>query len=177
MILTQTENLWFPEKETSINHLTNFQKGEIFENFVKNLFDQKTGRFVVIDCTSEYAGHFGSLAARLTYPDLKFIFKSRGKWPHRFAVECKWRKCFNEGYISWASEYQLNNYVQFQKSYNITVFIAIGVGGHPADPEKLFVTPLDMISKKIHLTQNDLIPFDRNKKRRFFYDSKQNLLF
>jgi hypothetical protein len=42
-------------------------------------------------------------------PDLKFKFRNIP-----FAVECKWRKSFNNGSINWAKDYQVSNYKNYQ---------------------------------------------------------------
>jgi hypothetical protein len=48
-------------------------------------------------------------------------------------------KSFNDGKIKWARHKQIANYLDYQKQKTIPVFIAIGIGGEPYNPEKLFV--------------------------------------
>ena len=59
---------------------------------------------------------------------------------------------------------------------NIQVFIAIGIGGEPSNPEKLFITPLDHISMYTEVFESHLIRYKRNPKQRFD-DSEQLSLF
>jgi hypothetical protein len=54
----------------------------------------------------------------------------------------QWRNQFREGGIDWAKPFQIQTYINYQAQNRIPVFIAIGIGGRPKKPEKLFVTPL-----------------------------------
>src|SRR5690606_25966234 len=77
-------------------------------------------------------------------PDLEFVYL--GKWQQRFAIECKWREKFVDGKIEWANQKKISNYVAYEFQNCIPVFVAIGIGGSPDCPEKLFVTPLSEIA-------------------------------
>ncbi len=159
-----------------IPKLSSVEKGNAFENFVLNLFNQRSGRFIPVSHDSKSATIFGKIAASTTYPDLKFLFSTRGN-KYKFAVECKWRQSFNGGKIHWAEPNQLKNYRHFQNHWNITLFVAIGIGGEPSIPNLLFVTPLSMIGEKTHVGEEDLVLYKRDKRRGFFFDAKQlNLL-
>jgi hypothetical protein len=96
---------------------------------------------------------------------------------YRFAVECKWRKEFIAGKIEWAKDKQICVYEDFQHQNRIPVFIAIGIGGEPSNPEKLFVTPLDNISGSTEVYESELIPYKRKPTHRFFYNTVQLKLF
>ncbi|MEJ7912148.1 MAG: hypothetical protein WKF70_03260 [Chitinophagaceae bacterium] len=160
----------------SIKTLTSFEKGNAFESFVLKLFNQKSGRFIPVRHDSESATTFGKIAAKTTYPDLKFLFSTRGK-KYKFAVECKWKKGFINGKIHWAEPHQLKNYLQFQKQWNTTLFVAIGIGGEPSNPSLLFVTPLNVLAQKTEVAEEDLLVYSRPKSRGFFFDAKQLKLF
>lgn len=156
---------------------TAFNKGREFENFIESLFSKKEGRFVPVKHDSASALIFGRSAARAAYPDLKFIFQTRYGGTNKFAVECKWRASFVNGCITWATEYQVRNYLAFQKNYRIPVFVAIGIGGMPSDPERLFVTPLQIIGNHHTVAEKNLLLYNRKKYQRFFFDAKQLKLF
>lgn len=160
----------------SVSEVSNYDKGREFEIFVEKLFNQKSGRFIRVHHNSKSALIYNPRAASATFPDLKFIFSTKN-YKLRFAVECKWRQSFNNGKIRWAEAYQAENYLNFQQAYGIPVFVAIGIGGLPSEPDRLFVTSLDYIGNKIHLSEKDLIPYNRNKHHRFFYDYRQIKLF
>lgn len=64
----------------------------------------------------------------------------------KFALECKWRKGFNnQGYIEIAKPYQLNHYKKYQEEWKVPIFIALGVGGKGQTPENIYLIPLDEI--------------------------------
>ena len=109
-----------------------------------------------------------------SYPDLEF--DSRGKKKQRFAIECKWRQEFIDGGVYWAERYQISNYLDYQNKNGVPVLIAVGVGGAPSNPEKLFVTPLDHICMYTHVFESHLIPFKRNPEHRID-DTEQLKLF
>jgi hypothetical protein len=67
--------------------------------------------------------------------------------------------------------------VEFERSLNVPVFIAIGIGGRPSNPRKLFVTPLREICDIPIVSESQLMPFKRKTSRRFFYDTVQTMLF
>src|SRR5690606_15172670 len=110
----------------------------------------------------------------ISHPDLEMIF-GRGKY--RFAVECKWRKKFNDGKITWASNYQICSYEDFENQERIPVFVAIGIGGEPDNPEKLFITPLRNICNSEEVYEQNLIPYNRKPTHKFYYDTIQLKLF
>ncbi len=108
-------------------------------------------------------------------PDLELIFSRYKK--HHFAVECKWREKFIEGIITWASNNQIFSYLDFENRNRIPVFIAIGIGGEPSRPERLFVTPLRNIEMYSEIYEADLIPYKKRPTSKFFYDTVQLKLF
>lgn len=151
-----------------------FKKGCLFERYVHELFNERN--FKVSDWRSSIVISDKQLPrSYFLLPDFEFLF-IRNK-THRFAVECKWRQEFIDGKIQWAEEDRIIIYNRYQRERNIKVFIAIGIGGLPSNPEKLFVTPLDVISKSSEVGESDLLPFKRKPTRRFFYDTVQLLLF
>lgn len=153
--------------------LTNFQKGHAFEDFIITLFNER--RFKLLEWRSDKRATNGVFPLSNIFPDLEFAFM--GWRSRRFAVECKWRKSFNEGKIYWASLYQIINYVRFQSESNIPVFVAIGIGGEPKNPEKLFVTPLNNIKGFPEVYESQLIPYKRETKRQFYFNTYQLELF
>ena len=65
----------------------------------------------------------------------------------------------------------------FQDQTRISVFVAIGIGGEPDNPEKLFLTPLNNIHMHNELYETDLIPFKRKPSHKFYYNVQQLKLF
>lgn len=152
-----------------LNQVDNYDKGRFFEEYVISLFNEKNFTLVNWRKATNPANH--QLPGNYGDPDLEMIFSGRNKY--RFAVECKWQSYFNEGKIKWATDIKINRYLAFQNKMGIPVFIAIGIGGHPFNPDKLFVTPLSNICMHIEVFESDLIPYKRKPTRRFFYDTVQ----
>ena len=107
--------------------------------------------------------------------EIELVFTKAKKY--RFAVECKWRKEFRDGQISWATDAQICAYRMFQDQVRMPVFVAIGIGGEPDNPEKLFLTPLNNIYMHNKVREKELIPFERKATRKFYYDVQQLKLF
>jgi len=155
------------------NLLENFQKGGLFEEYIKNLFNEDSFKI-----KKRYKSRLippDTFISGLGNPDFELVFVEKNQ--HPFAVECKWRKSFYRGKIDWAKPNQIQRYIDFERKRAMPVFIAIGIGGDPDKPEKLFVTPLCNISNKIEIFESDLIPYKRKPTRRFFYNTVQLKLF
>lgn len=151
-----------------------YEKGYLFEKFVIGLFNERNFRRKeyreskrIIEGTTLLPDHY--------YPDIELIFL--GKKKYFFAVECKWRKSLQNGMITWAKEHQIRRYEEFQSCKRMPVFIAIGIGGEPYAPEKLFVTPFEKIKGSSQVFESDLIPYKRKPSHRFFFDTVQLKLF
>lgn len=152
-----------------------YEKGQRFEQFIINLFNEyffyrkKWRKSEKFTDSSISIDHWN--------PDLEMelVFTSVKKY--RFAVECKWRKGFKDGKIDWARDDQICAYRMFQDQARIPVFVAIGIGGEPDSPEKLFLTPLNNIHMHSELYEADLIPFKRKLTHKFYYDVQQLKLF
>ena len=150
-----------------------FEKGHAFENYIVTLFNVQ--KFQLLEWRSDKRASNGAFPLSSSNPDLEFAYLGRRK--HRFAVECKWREKFIDGKIRWASDYKICLYEDYQNQKRIPVFIAIGIGGRPDKPEKLFVTPLHNISNYTEVYESHLIPYLRKRRNNFFYDTIQLQLF
>ena len=62
-------------------------------------------------------------------------------------------------------------YEAFEKKFNMPVFIVIGIGGSPSNPQKLFVTPLRNIKDCPKVSEQQLIKYVRKTDRKFFLDT------
>lgn len=154
------------------SELAPLEKGHAFEDFIVTLFNER--KFILLEWRSDKKASNGVFPVSCTFPDLEF--DSRGKYKRRFAVECKWRQGFLKGGVYWAEKYQISNYINYQNKNGIPVLVAIGIGGTPSLPEKLFVTPLDHIYMHTHVFESHLIPFKRNPKQKID-DTAQLKLF
>lgn len=156
-----------------ISNLDSYEKGYLFESYIIKLFNEEYFKLDKWRKSQKTNERFSLLTHY--YPDLELIFSGSKKY--KFAVECKWRQEFIDGKIRWAEERQISRYESFERKYGIYVFVAIGIGGEPSGPEKLFVTPLANISKHTEVYESQLIPYKRKPTRRFFYDTVQIKLF
>lgn len=148
------------------------KNGLDFEKFIVRKFD--TDFFKV----KEWAGDKfvkGVYAETTQHPDLLMEYIAFKK-NIKFSVECKWRKnSVNEG-IPFSTREQLDRYKDYAKEKNVPVFMAIGLGGKGASPERLFIVPLKDISKPF-LFLSELRKFEkRDLKASFYYDYKKNTL-
>ncbi|HRO45337.1 hypothetical protein [Agriterribacter sp.] len=151
-----------------------YEKGYQFEEYITKLFNAR--RFKLEKWHKSQRIESGLYLTGMSHPDLELIFVGRQKY--RFAVECKWRKELLNGKVSWVNSYnQITHYKNFQSCNRIPVFIAIGIGGEPSAPERLFLTPLDKISGFTEVYESELIPYTRNPSHKFFYDTVQLKLF
>jgi hypothetical protein len=148
------------------------RKGYHFELYIRELFGERN--FKVLDWRNTIVTANQQLPrSYFLLPDLELLFVRNNRY--RFAVECKWRKEFFQG--NWEAADRIEIYKKYQREQNIMVFIAIGIGGQPSKPAKLFVTPLDHISHSTKIEERDLIEFKRRPTQRFFYDTVQLRLF
>ena len=151
------------------NQLDSFEKGRLFEEYVIKLFSERYFELKEWRRSEKIIDPF--LLSTYSNPDLELVFMGVKK--HRFAIECKWKNKFIDGKIAWAPERKIRVYKEFQNKTGMPVFIAIGIGGSPSSPEKLFVTPLDHICKCSEVYESGLIPYKRKPTNKFFYDTVQ----
>lgn len=145
----------------------NKQKGDEFEKYVVSKFSTRYFRSKAWRSDKTAHGHFPESNK---YPDLEFEFK-HNDYKAMFAVECKYRSNYNGGYIELGDNYKLENYKRFEREKNMQVYIVVGVGGKPSEPEDLYLIALPHLnSNRIHkdqLTKNHFKSVNAN----FFYDT------
>lgn len=149
-------------------------KGDLFEEYIVNQFDARSGLFVVKRWRSDKKAANGLYDVSSKYPDLEFMFSNDEK--HKFAIECKWRQSFeikgkNLG-ISWAPDYKISEYLAYENEFKIPVWVAIGVGGSPDKPAQLYLAKLSDIAAYPFVFESHLRKFmSRNPAHRFSYNS------
>ncbi len=146
------------------------EKGDAFENYVIGKFDRRF--FRLKDMRSD-KGSNGFYPESNKYPDLVLEYKPASS---SFAVECKWRSYWhikNDGKenINWAGgDKKLQNYNDYSMKNNIPVFVIIGIGGEPDNPDELFVVPLSAL-KYSYADKHYLCDFiKKDKGKNFFFD-------
>lgn len=146
----------------------NLVKGETFEKFVLDSFDEQYFKFH--EWRSDKS-HDGKFPISNSNPDLLFEFRHRDKSVF-IAIECKWRSTAYDNAIHWATSSKINNYYAYQQKERVKVFVALGVGGSPAHPQDLYIVPLDSIQKHmVYLTLPFLKKFYKTPGSKFFLDT------
>jgi len=130
-----------------------YKKGVQFENYVSSLFPPNI--WVIADRTKDSSRKLRRLVESDTNPDFTFRHITTGK---TIAVECKFRSYFYKGKygdsgILWRKE-QGGRYRAYGAEHKIPVFVAIGIGGSPKNPQRLFFALL----KNSIRSRMDLLP-------------------
>lgn len=146
-------------------------KGHEFEKYVLDLFEKDDFAYVTV--TSDYASKSGAFVESSMNPDLVIRCK---KSKQKFAVECKfrsnlyWNKERKAEMLQWSSPAQMRRYREYQKEEGIPVFVVIGLGGFPDDPEYMFCLPLNE-AKYADLFPSFLEKYERKPTKAFKWDS------
>jgi hypothetical protein len=142
---------------------SSIEKGQKFEDFVLNKFDKNY--FSIVKKTHPFQGtdsHY--IESNL---DLDFIFRyipSREK----FGVETKFRSDFGSEVVTWSRQDQLERYKQFESEEKIPVYVIIGLGGMPDNPNELFLIPLRRI-KSPELSLQFLSKYNVSSRSNFIW--------
>jgi len=148
------------------------EKGTKFEKYILHKFNLQFCK------VKEWRGDKfanGIYAESTKYPDIEVEFSLRDT-KTIFAVECKWRKGYFQDGIQWAREEQIFIYKRYSEENNIPVFVVIGVGKNPENPEDVFVIPLDNLTEPF-LTLDFLAKYRRlDKNKYFFFDLEKCVL-
>jgi len=144
----------------------NFFKGHYFEAFVSSLFP--SSEFDVIHATTTRSDLNGRMIGEAKDPDFRFHHKSSG---HYFWVECKFRTTLYDGKIKWAEKWQMERYQEFQKLHRPEkVYVVIGFGGDPNNPDSLYSIPLNKI-QYTRLFPGSIGKYSRNVNQEFEYQA------
>ena len=151
----------------------NKESGNIFEGYIASRFNK--AYFTL----KNWAGdkyYQGIYAEATVNPDLLLCFRM-GNVEENFAVECKYRSYYYQSGIEWTKENQIETYRRYESESKIPVFIAIGVGGTPDDPNDLFLIPLREI-ESVFLPKSFLIKYRKLdfKTKNFFFDYANQIL-
>ena len=116
-------------------------KGREFEDYVLELFKLHEGNGFVLKEWQGDKTQGDIYPENNRHPDFVFDYQRKG-----FAVECKWReKLLPDIEKDLFSTDKMATYQQFSTERNIPVFIVLGVGGEPSNPELLYNIPLSEI--------------------------------
>ena len=170
---TSTLDNQIKEKKTEENQLTeNEQKGQKFEEYVVTHFNKKN--FTLKEWRSDkyIKGHY---AKSNQYPDLELEFHLKNGTSETIVVECKYRKGFLEGKVSWCEPDQLERYRTFIEERNVPTFLIIGIGGSPDAPENVYIFNIAHMKGNI-IYEKNLERYAHDPVKNFFYDQQKKQL-
>lgn len=128
-------------------------KGREFEDYVVDLFDIPNNKKLTL---KEWRGDKslpGIYPESNSAPD--FVFEYDGK---PFAVECKWRSHLSKDIEKeLLPPERMASFHQFSTERRMVVYLLLGIGGLPNDPESLYFTRLDK-EFSIESLPNSIIP-------------------
>lgn len=140
-----------------------FIKGDDFEKCLrKKVFKKKDYELVMK--THDFHENKTDYVESSLYPDYLFRDKSDNE---EFWVEAKYRENLYKGKIEWCKPYQFKRYKKLSKQ--MKVIVAIGFGGRPINPEKIYLIPLDKI-KYTGLYPKSIQEYEFDGKRKIFLD-------
>ncbi|RYG42155.1 MAG: hypothetical protein EOO01_23640 [Chitinophagaceae bacterium] len=148
-----------PEPATTIH-------GHEFENHMISLFNRK--HFKLLAWRSVLKSSAEVYDNTQSYPDLEFQFADTRKY--RFSLKCVWHEDFRDDKVSWSDPDIIRRYLQYQELHAVPMYVAIGIGGTPPNPEKLFVTLLDKLSLQSEINRAELSRYQRKPEHKFRYD-------
>ncbi len=138
-----------------------FDKGEDFQNFVKNMFPDY--EWAVSSQTHDYNTNKERFIEDSKNPD--FLFRHR-RSNREIYVECKFKSDTFHDKIEWCSISQLERYKRIDNQGH-NVYIIIGFRGTARNPELIFRIPLSEIPSKwtgLYLSWVDRYKIDKNHK-------------
>lgn len=158
------------ESETELVDV-NAKAGLDFEKFIVQKFNPQY--FKIKNWASDKYVE-GVYAETNLHPDLQLeLTLGKNKFP--LAVECKWRSKRESEFIKFAENYQLERYQKFERDNGVPVFIVLGIGGKPSNPEELYVIPVNHFKKAVQ-HKSSLTTFRKKLDNDFFFDEKTSIL-
>jgi hypothetical protein len=150
--------------ESSVNNNEeNYEKGIIFEKYVANLFDPSY--FNIFDWTRDNSKHLNRKIESDQNPDLTIRYIPTNEL---FSIECKFRSNALDNKVSWARDDQIKNYLSYSIKNKRPVFVLIGLGGSPDNPNRMFCIPIEE-AKYSELFISMLRKYERNPSQKLFW--------
>ena len=119
-------------------------KGRKFEIFFAKQLLLNTD-ISILEWTSDKGFENGISVAANGNPDFIILHRYQGK----MAVECKYRAVYfnikSEDHISWATVKQAKRYRQFGVKNNLPVYVALGYGENPSEPEYQYFSQIESL--------------------------------
>lgn len=113
-------------------------KGDEFENFVAKQFNDNSD-YTVVSWTGDKMRTYNVYVESDSGPDLKIRHEPTQE---EFYIECKYRSNLQKGKYKWTNDEQRKRYLDFDSKNKEPFYIALGLGGSPSKPDKVFYVPL-----------------------------------
>lgn len=139
------------------------EKGNDFEKYVANLFDDKY--FSIVQWSTDITRKHDRFVESDAGPDLIIRYKPKNE---NFCIECKYRADLFEGKLQWSNPQQLGRYQTFAEEKGYPFFVAIGLGGKPSHPKRMFCIPLEE-ARYPGLFPSLFERFERDPEKSFFW--------
>jgi hypothetical protein len=139
------------------------QKGDDFEKYVVDLFDEK--HFSIVQWTTDMARKHTRFVESDCGPDLVIRHRPTNEI---FCVECKFRSNLYKDQLHWSAPRQLGRYRIFAKENEIPFYVVIGLGGKARKPKRMFCIPLEE-TRSSALPSDLFEKFERSSKKKFFW--------
>lgn len=123
-----------PRRDIPESHI----RGDAFEDFIESAILSRD--FELVYRTPSYEETRANYDSNARLPDFLYHCHRRGE---QFWVEAKFRAATMEGKVEWCRYDQLMRYRRVHVDQD--VFVAIGLGGRPDRPHRLFIVPLDAL--------------------------------
>lgn len=139
------------------------KKGNEFETFVVRRFD--SDYFTLVEWRSDKCVD-DRFPVMSKFPDLEFYYKSNTEEKY-FAVECKWREHFANGFLK-LDKFHIENYKHYESVMAIQTFVIVGIGNTPGNPNQVYIIPLHQIDDHL-MNDMSLRPYLRAKPHDNFF--------
>lgn len=113
-------------------------KGDDFENFVAKQFNNNSD-YTVVSWTGDKMRKYDVYVESDSGPDLKIRHEPTQE---EFYIECKYRSNLQKGKYKWTNDEQRKRYLDFDSKNKEPFYIALGLGGSPSKPDKVYCVPL-----------------------------------
>ena len=116
--------------------------GYAFEKYVADLFPKS--KFDIVKTPTRYEDALDQDIRVNCEPDLCVMIKNTR---FKIWIECKYVfklvRVGEKANLNWTTKEKLQRYRDFERNSKDPVYVAVGVGGEPYSPERLFLAPLD----------------------------------
>jgi hypothetical protein len=148
--------------------LSPHDKGYEFEKFLTNCLNDEEYKLLEWRADKYYKGRYPTNNKK---PDLEFERKNILHSNKVFSIECKYHPKPDNNKIHLGKKCKVLDYKSYSRIYNKPVFIAIGLGGKPSNPDSLYIVPIDKLNNEL-INLNEISEFKVSGSK-LFYDPDQ----